>query len=79
MIRDQAAYERLRVEDQHRALQELDDDEAVAMAEALLTSSVLAHFDRGHNPRPLNLVRTLGITPGRLAGIVKSKDWRTTP
>jgi hypothetical protein len=49
------------------------------MAEALLTSSVLAHFDRGHNPRPLNLVRTLGITPGRLAGIVKSKDWRTTP
>jgi hypothetical protein len=71
MIRDRAAYERLRVEDEHRALRELDDDDGIAMAEALLTSSLLAHGDRGSDPRPMNLVRTLGIDPRRLIGAVK--------
>jgi hypothetical protein len=66
MIRDRAAYERLRVEDEHRALRELDDDDAIAMAEALLTSTVLAHGDRGRDPRPLDLVRSLGIDPRRV-------------
>lgn len=66
MIRDRAAYERLRVEDEHRALRELDDDDAIAMAEALLTSTVLAHCDRGRDPRPLDLVRSLGIDPRRV-------------
>lgn len=66
MIRDRAAYERLRVEDEHRALRELDDDSAIVMLEALLSSSVLAHVDRRHDPRPLNLVRSLGIDPSRV-------------
>jgi len=66
VIRDRAAYERLRVEDEHRALRELDDDEAIAIAEALLTSSVLAHCDLGLAPRPVDLVRSLGIDPSRV-------------
>jgi hypothetical protein len=33
------------------------------MAEALLSSSVLAAVDRRHDPRPLDLVRALGIDP----------------
>jgi hypothetical protein len=71
VIRDRAAYERLRVEDEHRALRELDYDEAIAMAEALLTSSMLAHGDAGRAPRPLNLVRSLGIDPCRVARSVR--------
>jgi hypothetical protein len=47
-------------------LRELDDDGAIAMAEALLTSSVLALRDRSHAPRPLDLVRSLGIDPSRV-------------
>lgn len=66
MIRDQAAYERLRVEDEERALRELDDDEAIAIAEALLSSSVLAECALDDAPRPLNLVRSLGIDPSRV-------------
>jgi hypothetical protein len=75
MIRDLAAYERLRVADEHRALRELDDDEGIAMAEALLTSSVLARGDRGSDPRPLDLVRTLGIDPRRVVRVVKPTTW----
>jgi hypothetical protein len=66
VIRDRAAYERLRVEDEHRRLRELDDASAIAMAEALLTSSVLVHVDRRRDPRPLDLVRSLGIDPSRV-------------
>jgi len=66
VIRDRAAYERLRVEDEHRALRDLDDDGAIEIAEALLTSSVLVHCDRGRDPRPLDLVRSLGIDPARV-------------
>jgi hypothetical protein len=74
VIRDRAAYERLRVEDEHRALRDLDDDDAIAMAEALLTSTVLAHCDRGGDPRPLDLVRSLGIDPSRVARAAKSSS-----
>lgn len=70
VIRDRAAYERLRVDDEHRALRELNDDDAITMAEALLTSSVLAHCDRGNAPRPLDLVRSLGIDPSRVVRAV---------
>jgi hypothetical protein len=66
VIRDRAAYDRLRVEDEHRALRDLDDDDAIEIAEALLTSSVLAHCERGRDPRPLDLVRSLGIDPSRV-------------
>jgi hypothetical protein len=66
VIRDRAAYERLRVEDEHRALRQLDDDNAIAMAEALLTSTVQPHGDLGRTPRPLDLVRSLGIDPRRV-------------
>jgi hypothetical protein len=81
VIRDQAAYERFRVEDDDRVLQDLDDDEAIAIAEALLTSSILALAlsDRERAPPPLNLVRSLGIEPCRQShqthGVVK----RTPP
>jgi hypothetical protein len=66
VIRDLAAYERLRVEDEQRALQDLDIESSIAMAEALLSSSVLAHVDRRHDPRPLDLARSLGIDPRRI-------------
>ena len=42
MIRDRAAYERLRVEDEHHTLRELDDGSAIMMLESLLASSLLA-------------------------------------
>jgi hypothetical protein len=71
VIRDPAAYQRLRVEDEHRALQELDDDDAIAMAEALLTSTILVHGDRGRDPRPLDLLRSLGIDPRRVIRAVR--------
>jgi hypothetical protein len=79
VIRDRAAYERLRVEDEHRALRELDDDEAIAMAEALLTSSVLEHGDPGRAPRPLDLVRSLGIDPARVPARVVRAVKPTAP
>jgi hypothetical protein len=66
VIRDLAAYERIRVADETRALQELSDEEGIAMAEALLTSSLMAGFDLTDAPRPLNLVRSLGIDPRRV-------------
>ena len=66
MIRDIEAYRRLRVEDETRALQELSDDDAIEMAEALLTSSLMAQFDLTNAPRPLNLVRSLRIDPSRV-------------
>ncbi|TMQ11409.1 MAG: hypothetical protein E6J90_34750 [Deltaproteobacteria bacterium] len=66
MIRDLAAYERLRVADEIRALQELSDEDGIAMAEALLTSSLMAQFDLTDAPRPVNLVRSLGIDPTRV-------------
>ena len=75
MIRDLAAYERIRVEDETRALQTLSDEEGIAMAEALLTSSLMAQFDLTNAPRPLNLVRSLGIDPRRVVRAGKS----TTP
>jgi hypothetical protein len=71
VIRDRAAFERLRVEDEYRALRDLDDHDGIAMAEALLTSSLLTHRNRGSAPRPRNLVRTLGIDPKRLVRAVK--------
>jgi len=75
VIRDLAAYERIRVEDETRALQTLSDEEGIAMAEALLTSSLMAQFDLTNAPRPLNLVRSLGIDPRRVVRAGKS----TTP
>lgn len=66
VIRDRAAYERLRVAEEHRALRELDMASAIAMAEALLTSSLMDHVDRRDDPRPLNLVRALRIDPARI-------------
>jgi hypothetical protein len=75
VIRDLAAYERIRVEDETRALQKLSDEEGIAMAEALLTSSLMAQFDLTNAPRPLNLVRSLGIDPRRVVRAGKS----TTP
>jgi hypothetical protein len=71
VIRDRAAYERLRVADDHRALRELDIDSSIAIAEALLASSVLDHVDRRHDPRPLDLVRSLGIDPNRVVRTVR--------
>lgn len=71
MIRDRAAYERLRAEDERRALRELDDEDALTMAEALLTSSVLAHCDFRRAPRPLNLARSLGIDASRVVRAIK--------
>jgi hypothetical protein len=72
VIRDRAAYERLRIEDEHRALRDLDDDDGIEMAEALLTSSLLADCDRGRDPRPLDLVRSLCIDPSRVVRATRS-------
>jgi hypothetical protein len=66
VIRDLAAYERIRVADEIRALQDLSDEEGIAMAEALLTSSLMAQFDLTNAPRPLNLIRSLRIDPRRV-------------
>jgi hypothetical protein len=66
VIRDLDAYERLRVEEEIRALQALSYEDAIAMTEALLTSSLMALFDHTDSPRPLNLVRGLGIDPDRV-------------
>jgi hypothetical protein len=70
VIRDRAAYERLRVADEQRALRELDVASSIAMAEALLTSSVLVHVDRRRDPRPLDLVWSPGIDPSRVVRVV---------
>jgi hypothetical protein len=75
VIRDLEAYQRLRVEDETRALQELSDDDAIAMAEELLTSSLMAQFDLANAPRPLNLIRSLRIDPKRVIRAAKP----TTP
>jgi len=75
VIRDRAAYERLRVADEYRALRELDMKSSIAKLEALLTSSLLNRVDRRHHPRPLNLVRALGIDPRR----VVRRSGRTRP
>jgi hypothetical protein len=75
VIRDRAAYERLRVAEEHRALRELDMASSIAMAEVLLTSSLMDHVDRRDDPRPLNLVRALRIDPAR---VVRTAD-PTTP
>lgn len=61
MIRDRAAYERLRVAEEHRALRELDMASSIAKLEALLSSSLLNRVEHRHHPRPLNLVRSIGI------------------
>ncbi len=66
MIRDLAAYRRLRVADEERALQALDDPAAIALAEALLTSSVMDVIAPGPRPRPSTLARALGIDATRL-------------
>lgn len=66
MIRDRAAYERLRVAEEHRALSELDMASSIELAEALLTSSLMDHVDRRDDPRPLNLVKALRIDPARI-------------
>jgi hypothetical protein len=71
VIRDRAAYERLRVAEEHRALRELDMASSIAMAEALLTSSLMDHVDRRDDPRPLNLIRALRIDPVR---VVRTAD-----
>jgi hypothetical protein len=73
VIRDRTAYERLRVEDEHRALRELDDESAIMKLEALLSSSLLGHVDRRRDPRPLNLVHSLGIDPRRVVRPVRSR------
>jgi len=65
VIRDRAAYERLRVAEEHRELRELDMKSSIAKLEALLTSSLLNRVGR-RRPRPLNLVRALGIDPRRV-------------
>jgi len=66
VIRDRAAYERLRVAEEHRALRELDMASSIELAEALLTSCLMDHVDRRDDPRPLNLVRALRIDPARV-------------
>jgi hypothetical protein len=71
VIRDRAAYERLRVAEEHRALRELDMASSIALAEALLTSSLMEHVDRRDDPRPLSLVRALRID---LARVVRTAD-----
>jgi hypothetical protein len=70
-IRDRAAYQRLRIADEHRALRELDMETSIAMTEALLTSSLMDHVDRRNDPRPLDLVRALRIDPAR---VVRTAD-----
>jgi hypothetical protein len=40
---------------------------SIAMAEALLTSSLMDRVDRRNDPRPLDLVRALRIDPARVA------------
>ena len=71
MIRDRAAYERLRVAEEHRALRELDMKSSIELAEALLTSGLMEHVDRRDDPRPLNLIRALRIDPAR---VVRTAD-----
>lgn len=65
-------YQKLRVEEERRALQDLGDDEAIAIAEALLTSSLNTHHRRDHDPRPLNLLRCLRIHPNRVLSAPRS-------
>ncbi len=66
MIKDLAAYRRLRVEDDHEALRALDLDASIAIVEALLTSSVMGLRRPRLEPRQHSLARTLGIAPERL-------------
>ena len=66
MIRDLEAYERIRVAEELRALRKLTEEESIAIAEALLTSSLMAQFNFTDAPRPLNLVRSLRIDPSRV-------------
>lgn len=66
VIRNRAAYEKLRVADEQRALQGLDMRSSLAMTEALLTSSLIGRVGRRRDPRPCNLVRSLGIDPRRV-------------
>jgi hypothetical protein len=66
VIRDRVAYEKFRVADEQRALRKLDMRSAAAMTEALLASNMLARVDRRRDPRPRNLVRSLGIDPRRV-------------
>jgi hypothetical protein len=70
VIRDRAAYERLRVSEEHRALRELDMKSSIAKLESLLTASLLSRVDRRRHPRPLNLIRALRIDPARVVRTV---------
>ncbi|HVV86631.1 MAG TPA: hypothetical protein VHE35_26415 [Kofleriaceae bacterium] len=64
MIRNLAAFQRRRVEEERRALASMDLAESAALAEALLTSSILEASEPAPRPRARSLARALGITSG---------------
>ena len=65
MIKDLAAYHRLRVDEERKALVSMDLEASIAMAEALLTSAIMDRRGPRHGPRPRSLARALGISPAR--------------
>ena len=65
MIRYRASYERIREADEHRRLRAMTMREGIRVAEALLTSDILASAPRSPRPRPRSLARFLGIRPER--------------
>ncbi|MEQ1737299.1 MAG: hypothetical protein ABL886_12945 [Rhodoglobus sp.] len=71
MIKDLAAYHRLRVDEDRKALQAMDLEASIAIAEALLTSSIMDVGAPRPGPRPPSLARGLGISPSRLARVAR--------
>lgn len=67
MILDAAAYARLRLDDEHRALAALGADETLAIGEALWTSGLAHEIQFPEEPRPTSLAVRLRIAPARLA------------
>lgn len=66
MIKNLAAYHRLRVDEDRKALQAMDLEASIATAEALLTSSIMDVGELRPGPRPRSLALALGIAPSRL-------------
>ncbi len=67
MILDPAAYARLRLDDERRALAALSPDESLALGADLWTSSVAEHVRFAPEARPENLAMRLRVAPARLA------------
>jgi hypothetical protein len=68
VIKDLAAYGRLRLHDERKALQAMDLEASIDAAEALLTSELMSLPGSPRGPRPRSLARALGIGPARLVG-----------